>query len=313
MSLLRFGDPTEDFASKKPRMSSKTSRYLFNNNEMSDVTFVVGKKDETAVRIPGHKMIISLASETFKTQFEGPWNKDEVRIIDFDPSPFLSLLRFIYTDDLIIEEQHVMATLYLAHMYLVWCFLDSFFNLDNLIKCWNKFDRLLTFACTIENEEYINECLAAICIDDDPSRDSFAYRKLSPEALKRICTMKTHTVDDAAIVSVCMAWAKDRCKKEELQTNPTNIRRFLEPLIKHMPFTTMSKRCFNKEVKRTKVLTESEIKHIQKARRRSKEYDVTGKLTLFPPWDPSDDSRKTEWRLQISYEKEVPESSSDDD
>ena len=65
--------------------------YLFNSELLSDVHFVVG--EETKVRIPAHKLLLSMGSSMFCAMFYGSLaaDSDEIEIPDVEPSAFLTL------------------------------------------------------------------------------------------------------------------------------------------------------------------------------------------------------------------------------
>lgn len=93
---------------------------LFNNELMSDVTFVVGPK-ENQVRIPGHRYPLSISSPAFFAMFNGglAQSQNEIELPDVEVGAFLTLLRYLYTDDILLEADNVLATLYVAKKYLV--------------------------------------------------------------------------------------------------------------------------------------------------------------------------------------------------
>jgi len=71
--------------------------YLFNNDILSDVNFLVGRKQQ---RIPGHKFVLAIGSPVFDAMFNGPLGmKDSetcVELPDVEPQAFLALMKVIY-------------------------------------------------------------------------------------------------------------------------------------------------------------------------------------------------------------------------
>ena len=67
---------------------------MYNNELMSDVTFMVGPKN-SAQRIPAHKYVLATGSSVFYAMFFGDLaeNAEEIVIPDVEPAAFLTLLR----------------------------------------------------------------------------------------------------------------------------------------------------------------------------------------------------------------------------
>lgn len=71
--------------------------FLFNNEILSDVHFLVGKGDSRQ-RIPAHKFVLAVGSAVFDAMFNGQLSthQDEIELPDVEPQAFLALLRFLY-------------------------------------------------------------------------------------------------------------------------------------------------------------------------------------------------------------------------
>lgn len=129
--------------------------YIFNNELMADIFFVVGKPGQTQ-RIPAHKFVLSIGSAVFDAMFNGGMadSSTQIELPDIEPSAFLSLLKvsnlfdnlicailffhsviysmniffnvkkiysiqFLYTDEVQIDPENVMIILYTAKKYAV--------------------------------------------------------------------------------------------------------------------------------------------------------------------------------------------------
>lgn len=97
---------------------------MFNNDLMSDITFIVGiagSSSSSIQRVPAHKYVLAVGSSVFYAMFYGGLaeEKGEIEIPDVEPAAFLTLLRYIYCDDIYLDEETVLATLYAAKKYLV--------------------------------------------------------------------------------------------------------------------------------------------------------------------------------------------------
>lgn len=68
--------------------------FLFNNELLSDVRFIVGKGRQ-AQRIPAHKFVLAAGSAVFDAMFNGGMatTSTEIELPDVEPAAFLALLR----------------------------------------------------------------------------------------------------------------------------------------------------------------------------------------------------------------------------
>lgn len=71
--------------------------------------------------IPAHKYVLATGSSVFYAMFYGGLaeNKSEIKVPDVEPSAFLILLRYLYCDEILLEADTVLATLYVAKKYIV--------------------------------------------------------------------------------------------------------------------------------------------------------------------------------------------------
>uniref|UniRef100_S4RK32 BTB domain-containing protein n=1 Tax=Petromyzon marinus TaxID=7757 RepID=S4RK32_PETMA len=93
---------------------------MFNSEMMADVHFVVGPPGATK-RIPAHKYVLAVGSSVFYAMFYGGLAETghEVHIPDVEPTAFLVLLRYLYCDEMELDADTALATLYAAKKYLV--------------------------------------------------------------------------------------------------------------------------------------------------------------------------------------------------
>uniref|UniRef100_A0A182JBR2 BTB domain-containing protein n=1 Tax=Anopheles atroparvus TaxID=41427 RepID=A0A182JBR2_ANOAO len=93
---------------------------MFNNDLMADIRFIVGS-DEQVQTIPAHKYVLATGSSVFYAMFYGGLaeNKQEIKVPDVEPGAFLTLLKYLYCDEIQLEADNVLATLYVAKKYIV--------------------------------------------------------------------------------------------------------------------------------------------------------------------------------------------------
>lgn len=100
---------------------------LFNKKTLSDVTFLVGKQPNVT-SFYAHKFILSISSPVFEAWFNhDTWShgrttkneNSEITLIDEEPEAFRNLLSFIYTDQVNVNANNVLDTLYTAKKYCI--------------------------------------------------------------------------------------------------------------------------------------------------------------------------------------------------
>ena len=104
--------------------------HLYLNETLADVYFLVKSNlnGNPCERIPAHKLILSIGSQVFMAMFNGNFaesskatltSSNEIEIPDVELEPFLKMLKYFYTDELCIDPDSVMSTLYVAKKYAV--------------------------------------------------------------------------------------------------------------------------------------------------------------------------------------------------
>ena len=115
---------TEDnWQTIRPTIRERT-KFVFNNDRLSDIKFVVRKMDgesESKQVIPAHKLVLSISSPVFEAMFYGelPETKHSIELPDCEYESLLELFRYIYSDEVALNGSNVMRVLYLAKKYMV--------------------------------------------------------------------------------------------------------------------------------------------------------------------------------------------------
>jgi hypothetical protein len=86
------------------RLLERRLRHFFNDEEFSDVTFIVQGQ-----RVYGHKMVLSIVSDCFRAMFTAGFREQdsmEINIPDCSYSAFLAVMEYIYTGSAPSIDQH---------------------------------------------------------------------------------------------------------------------------------------------------------------------------------------------------------------
>ena len=116
----------DNWQTKRPTISERT-KFIFNNELLSDVKFVVpashneSKRRKSQKCIPAHKFILAISSPVFYAMFYGEMAETSgtVQLPDCDYESLLEFFRFLYSDEVNLSGSNVMQVLYLAKKYLV--------------------------------------------------------------------------------------------------------------------------------------------------------------------------------------------------
>ena len=96
--------------------------------QQADCYFKVGNEGR---RFPAHKYILATGSTVFYAMFYGGYvesNAETVDVPDVDPDAFLAMLKYLYCDEIDLNPDNVLATLYAAKKYLVPALANSCVN-----------------------------------------------------------------------------------------------------------------------------------------------------------------------------------------
>lgn len=202
-------------------------RFLFNSETLSDVVFILGKGTPDQMRIPAHRFILSIGSVVFDAMFNGGFSSEpcnEIDIPDIEPVSFLSLLRFLYTDEVSIGPDTVMSTLYAAKKYTVptleqRCvdFLKSNLGPDNAFT-------LLSQARLFDEPQLAEMCLTCI---DKHTVDSFnaeGFTDIDVETLRAVLARDSLSARENQLFEAVVKWADHECRRQGIPNACANKR-----------------------------------------------------------------------------------------
>ncbi|XP_058801696.1 BTB/POZ domain-containing protein 1-like isoform X1 [Phymastichus coffea] len=234
--------------------------FLFNNETLSDVKFRVGRGTQQRV-IPAHKLVLSSGSAVFDAMFNGTLatSSNEIEVPDVEPETFLAVLLFLYTDEIFINPDTVMTTLYTAKKYAVsslekHCvdYLRSNLTTDNAFL-------LLAQARLFDEPQ-----LAAVCLDtiDKFTTDALGadgFTDIDIDTLITVLERDTLRVRELKIFQAVVRWSEAECVRQQLPVTPDNQRSVLGRAISLVRFPLMSMEEFASGPAQSGLLTDREI------------------------------------------------------
>ena len=247
-----------NWQSMKMSMAERLA-FLFNNETLSDVKFVVGR-GTAQQRIPAHKFILSIGSAVFNAMFNGSMatNATEIDLPDVEPAAFMFLLKFLYTDEAHIGPDTVMTTLYTAKKYAVpalecQCvdFLKRNLNAENAFM-------LLSQARLFDEQQLADLCLETIdkCTTEAINAEGFVDIDL--ETLCSVLRRDTLSIRECKLFQAIVRWADAECQRQQIASTADNKRQVLGDATAMIRFPLMSVEEFA-SCAQTKILQDKEI------------------------------------------------------
>ncbi|XP_035230317.1 BTB/POZ domain-containing protein 6-B-like [Stegodyphus dumicola] len=236
---------------------------MFNNELMSDVHFLVGPKG-SAQRIPAHKYVLATGSSVFYAMFFGGLadNESEIEIPDVEPAAFLTLLRFLYCDDINLEADTVLSTLYVAKKYLVphlaracVAYLETSLTAKNACV-------LLSQSRLFEEPDLMQRCWEVIDAQAELAFASEGFADIDYRTLESILSRETLMIKEYTLFQAALNWSMAECIRQDLEPTTENKRRVLGNALHLIRIPTMSLEEYANGAAQSGLLTLQETKDI---------------------------------------------------
>ncbi len=248
----------DDWQSSKQTVLQR-NEYMYNNELMSDVSFVCG---ESSRIFHAHKYVLATSSAVFFAMFYGNLAQKEspIRLPDTDEESFKEFLRFLYTDDCKITAENAIGVLYLAKKYLISSLTEKCCKiLEASIKPDNVF-AVLEQAVQFDEKELEAKCWVVVFEKTLECLNTEAFNNIGLHTLNALLK-KRLAVTEMELFQAILKWADSECTRQGLniKDDKTARRRVLGDSVYEILFLTMSQENVMKYVSPTGILTDTEI------------------------------------------------------
>lgn len=216
---------------------------MFNNPLMADIHFLVGLPGECQRRIPAHRYVLATGSTVFYAMLYGglaDLQGDDIPVPDVDPDAFLAMLKYLYCDEISLEPDNVLATLYTAKKYIVpHLARECVRYLETSLKASNAC-LLLSQSRLFEEPELMQRCWDVIDAQADIALKSEGFTDIDFHTLHTIMQRETLNCGELTVFHASCNWAKAECIRRSEELSPQMCRTILGPAMQCIRFPAMT-------------------------------------------------------------------------
>jgi hypothetical protein len=203
---------------------------------------------------------LAAASDVFARQFFGVYDRSREVLIEDPyvcPNAFRVMLRYIYTDEVIVNQTNVMSVTYLAKKYMLTA-------LEEIAKDWIRNNvnasNVLTFLLSVHLLDDIESTLWNVT---DNNADSLftteAALLLDSTTISNIIKRDTLNVNELNLYEFVVKWATAECQRDDKDISPANLRSTLGEMLYLVRFPIMTSNTFAQHVAKSGILTDAEV------------------------------------------------------
>ena len=257
----------DNWQTKRPTISERT-KFIFNNELLSDVKFVVpASLNESETRksqksIPAHKFVLAISSPVFFAMFYGEMAETAgtVQLPDCAYESLLELFRYLYCDDVKLSGSNVMQVIYLAKKYMVPSLADKCTEyLRKHLEASNVFS-ILPQAQKFEDKDLESRCWEVIESDTEQALISDEFLTLERSIVESVVKRDILKVKEVDLFRAVNRWATKELERQG-KTPSRKIKREIlgEEIVKAIRFSLMTEKEFASVVLDCDILSEREI------------------------------------------------------
>ncbi len=237
---------------------------MFNNELLSDVSFVVPVQlDESENKrckkaIPAHKFVLAISSPVFFAMFYGELAEKSNSIVlpDCEYGSLVELFRFMYCDEVKLNDEDVMQVLYLAEKYIVPSLVERCTEyLKKIVNVSNAF-YLMTQAQKYEDKRLAKQCWEVIDKHAEAAVKTEGFETVKRSLLEEFVERDSLNIKEVDLFKAVDRWAAKECQRLGLAEDGKTKRSVLgDKVVKAIRFPAMKRDDFHNAVLHRKILT----------------------------------------------------------
>ena len=257
----------DNWQTKRPTISERT-KFIFNNELLSDVEFLVpvslneSESRKSQKSIPAHKFVLAISSPVFFAMFYGERTETAgtVQLPDCDYESLLELFRYLYCDYVKLSGSNVMQVLYLAKKYMVPSLANKCTKyLLKHLEASNVFS-ILPQAQKYEEKDLENQCWGVIEKHTQKALMSDEFLTLERSIVASVVKREILKVKEVDLFKAVDRWATKELERQGLTPSRKVKREILgEGIVKGIRFSLISQKEFASVVLDCDILTKREI------------------------------------------------------
>ena len=234
------------------------NRHMFNNSDMSDISFTCEGSDKTFY---AHKYVLGTSSAVFHSMFYGGLAvKDSiVSLPDTNEESLEQFLRFLYTEECTLTAGNVVAIMYLATKYILPSLSEKCVNflVENL-NPENVLD-ILPQATRFDEKELEKRCWEYIKTNISKIIASDSFNNISQANLASLLKREKLGIGEVELFQAILKWIDIQCSHRGLEPTGKNRRSVIGEAIYDFRFFGMSHTEFAQHVSKSGLLTAEEM------------------------------------------------------
>lgn len=214
--------------------------------------------------IPAHKYVLATGSSVFYAMFFGGLAeaKSEIAVPDVEPSAFLTMLRYLYCDEIQLEADNVLSTLYVAKKYILPHLSRACINfLETSLTAKNSC-LLLSQSRLFEESELMQRCWEVLDAQAELALKSEGFTDIDMRTFESILARETLNCREINLFEAALCWAHSACLKTDVEPTAENKRRILGKALFLIRIPTMTLEQFANHVAQIGILTQQETINI---------------------------------------------------
>jgi len=246
---------------------------MFNSDVLSDVRLVVqasinetdAKKSKMA--IPTHKFVLSICSPVFFAMFYGEMaeKSDSIDLPDCQYEGVLEMLRYMYSEEVKLNESNVMQVLYVAKKYILPSLADE--CIDFLLRNMDPTNvfSILTLGQQFNEKSLVDQCWELIDRETKDAVNSEGFASVERSLLESIVKRDSLSISEVELFKAVDLWATKECERKGLAADGGVKRRILgEQIVKEIRFPAMEEKEFVSVVLDSDILHKEEMRDLMK-------------------------------------------------